>query len=81
MVQGAISDGAYDIRRAYHVPGDAGRVAVLEQRVFLRVVEVCFEVDSGIGFEGGIRCWADVEAVVLCACLEEEALWFEAGLL
>jgi hypothetical protein len=73
VVQCAVADGADDVAGPHDVPCDASFGAVGREDVFLGVVEVCLEVDPRVGFEGGVCCRADVEAVVLCASLQEEA--------
>jgi hypothetical protein len=79
-VHGGVVDGADDPRRADDIPGCTGvGLAVVEQKVFLGVVEVGFEGDAGIGFEEGGAGAAEVDAVVLGAGLEEDAGRGEGG--
>lgn len=54
-------------------------LAVVEQEVFLGVVEVRLQGDAGVGFEERGTGAAEVDAIVLGACLEEDAERDERG--
>lgn len=77
MIQGAMRDCTDDVRRSNDVPLDTSFLAVVKERIFLRVVEIVFQVDSWITLERGIRCWTNVKAVMLRSCLEEKPLWLQ----
>lgn len=81
VVQRAVTDGADDVRWAGDVPGCADGAAVGGEGVFLFVVEVAVDEDAWVGLEGGEGGWAEVEGVVLGACLEHEAARGQGGLL
>ncbi len=52
-------------------------LTVRGEEVFLRVVEVVLQQDSGVGLERGTGCWTDVEAILFGAGLEQEPFWCE----
>ena len=79
-VHGGVVDGANDPGGADDVPRRRGvGLAVVEQEVFLRVVEVGLERDSGVRFEEGRAGGTEVHAVVFCAGLEQDAGGVERG--
>ena len=70
-VHGCVVDGANDPCRADDVPGCGGiGFAVSIEEVFLRVIEIGFEGDTGVGFDVGSAGAAEVDAVVFGACLQ-----------
>ena len=50
-----------------------------EKEVFLCVVEIWFKLDAGVGFFVGGDGGAEVDAVVFCAGLEEDAVRVDRG--
>ena len=79
-VHGGIVDGPDDPGRADNVPRRRGvGLAVVEQEVFLRVVEVGLERDAGVGFEERRAGGTEVDAVIFRAGLEQDAGRVERG--
>lgn len=74
MVQQVVSDGAYDIRWTYNVPLGTDLLAICCQAIFLWVVEVVLQLHTLVSLEARICGRTDVKAVMLRACLQQEAL-------
>ena len=66
-------------RRPDDIPFYLILTAVLEQHVFLHVIEIWFDQDSWIGFNCRGVDWPKMYAVVLCTSLKEESFRPDRG--
>lgn len=69
VVKGGLLSSANYKRWPHYIPLNRVSLAELNQRIFLRVVKVRLVSDSTICFEGWIKGWAIVKAIVLGSCL------------